>query len=80
MKREIIVIDEDLCNGCGEYVPSCHEGALHIIDEKARLIIDLFCDGLLQMAQMASQSAERKVPLKEIVISVQGDVMSENWM
>ncbi len=32
------------------------------------------------MAQMASQSAERKVPLKEIVISVQGDVMSENWM
>ncbi len=41
MKREIIVIDEDLCNGCGECVPSCHEGALHIIDEKARLIIDL---------------------------------------
>ncbi len=80
MKREIIVIDEDLCNGCGEYVPSCHECVLHIIDEKARLIIDLFCDGLLQMAQMAMQSAERKVPLKEIVISVQGDIMSENWM
>ena len=46
MKREIIVIDEDLCNGCGLCVPNCHEGALQIIDEKARLISDLFCDGL----------------------------------
>lgn len=46
MKREIIVIDEDLCNGCGVCVPECHEGALQIIDEKARLISDLFCDGL----------------------------------
>ncbi|MCF8368061.1 MAG: 4Fe-4S binding protein [Bacteroidales bacterium] len=46
MKREIIVIDEDLCNGCGLCVPECHEGALQIIDNKARLISDLFCDGL----------------------------------
>lgn len=46
MKREIISIDEDLCNGCGECVPNCHEGALQIIDGKARLISDLMCDGL----------------------------------
>lgn len=46
MKRTIIKIDEDLCNGCGLCVPNCHEGALQIIDGKVRLISDLFCDGL----------------------------------
>lgn len=46
MKRTIIKIDEELCNGCGLCVPNCHEGALQIIDNKARLISDLFCDGL----------------------------------
>lgn len=46
MKRTIIKIDEELCNGCGLCVPNCHEGALQIIDGKARLISDLFCDGL----------------------------------
>ena len=46
MKRQIVQIDEDLCNGCGICIPNCHEGALQIIDGKARLISDLFCDGL----------------------------------
>jgi ferredoxin len=46
MKRNIIKIDEELCNGCGLCIPNCHEGALQIIDGKARLISDLFCDGL----------------------------------
>ena len=46
MLREVVHIDEDLCNGCGECVPNCHEGALQIIDGKARLISDLMCDGL----------------------------------
>lgn len=46
MEREIVKIDEDLCNGCGVCIPSCHEGALQIIDGKARLISDLMCDGL----------------------------------
>lgn len=46
MKREIIEIDEDKCTGCGECIPNCHEGALQMIDGKARLISDLMCDGL----------------------------------
>jgi len=46
VKRKIIKIDEEKCNGCGLCVPNCKEGALQIIDRKARLISDLFCDGL----------------------------------
>lgn len=46
MKRQIIEIDEEKCNGCGLCIPGCPEGALQIIDGKARLISDLFCDGL----------------------------------
>ena len=46
MKRDIIKIDEELCNGCGLCIPNCHEGALQMIDGKARLISDLMCDGL----------------------------------
>lgn len=46
MKRDIIQIEEEKCNGCGECIPNCPEGALQIIDGKARLISDLFCDGL----------------------------------
>ncbi len=46
MLREIVKIDEEKCNGCGVCVPNCHEGALQIIDGKARLISELMCDGL----------------------------------
>jgi len=46
MIREVVKIDEDKCNGCGVCIPECHEGALQIIDGKARLISDLMCDGL----------------------------------
>jgi Na+-translocating ferredoxin:NAD+ oxidoreductase RNF subunit RnfB len=46
MKRIIIKIDEELCNGCGECVTGCHEGALQMIDNKARMVSELFCDGL----------------------------------
>jgi len=46
VKREIIKINEEKCNGCGLCVPNCPEGALQIIDGKARLVSDLFCDGL----------------------------------
>ncbi len=46
MKRNIIQIDENKCNGCGLCIPNCPEGALQIVDGKARLVSDLFCDGL----------------------------------
>jgi ferredoxin len=46
MERDIIHIDEELCDGCGDCIPNCHEGALQLIDGKATLISDLMCDGL----------------------------------
>lgn len=46
MKRKIIKIDEELCDGCGQCIPNCPEGALQVTDGKARMISDLFCDGL----------------------------------
>jgi NAD-dependent dihydropyrimidine dehydrogenase PreA subunit len=44
--REVIEIDEDLCDGCGDCVTACAEGAIAIIDGKAKLISDVYCDGL----------------------------------
>jgi len=46
MKRTIITIDEAKCNGCGLCIPNCPEGALQMINGKARLVGDLLCDGL----------------------------------
>ncbi|MHC1702322.1 MAG: ATP-binding protein [Tenuifilaceae bacterium] len=46
MKRDIIKIDRDKCNGCGLCVTGCHEGALQIVDNKAVMISELMCDGL----------------------------------
>ena len=46
INRKIIEIDEELCDGCGQCVPSCAEGALQVIDGKARLVADIYCDGL----------------------------------
>jgi Pyruvate/2-oxoacid:ferredoxin oxidoreductase delta subunit len=44
--RKIVKIDEEKCNGCGVCVPACAEGALQIIDGKAKLISETYCDGL----------------------------------
>lgn len=44
--RKIIEIDEALCNGCGQCVPDCAEGALRIVNGKAKLIAEKYCDGL----------------------------------
>lgn len=46
MKRKIVNIDEERCNGCGACASACHEGAIRMIDGKARLIKDDYCDGL----------------------------------
>jgi ferredoxin len=46
MKRKIVRIDEEKCDGCGVCVPACVEGALQIINGKAKLISETYCDGL----------------------------------
>ena len=46
MKRRIIEIDRDKCNGCGACAAACHEGAIAMVDGKAKLMRDDYCDGL----------------------------------
>ncbi len=46
VKRKMILIDEEKCDGCGLCIPACPEGALEIIDGKAKLVKESFCDGL----------------------------------
>lgn len=46
MNRDIVFIDEDKCNGCGQCIPNCAEGAIKLINGKAKLVDERFCDGL----------------------------------
>ncbi len=46
MQREIIIIDEEKCDGCGLCVPACHERAIQMVDGKAKLVSEIYCDGL----------------------------------
>jgi NAD-dependent dihydropyrimidine dehydrogenase PreA subunit len=46
MIRKVVHIDEEKCDGCGECVPACAEGAIAVVDGKARLSADVLCDGL----------------------------------
>ena len=46
MKRKIIKIDQNLCNGCGLCAAACHEGAIEMVDGKAKLTREDYCDGL----------------------------------
>ena len=66
VRRKIIQIDEERCNGCGECVPSCAEGAIQIVNGKASLISDQYCDGLGaclgECPQDALKIVEREAP------------------
>ena len=46
MIRTVVSIDDERCNGCGDCVAACEEGAIRIVDGKARLVSDSLCDGL----------------------------------
>lgn len=46
VRRRIVQIDEEKCDGCGQCIPNCVEGALQIVDRKAKLVNDTYCDGL----------------------------------
>jgi len=46
IKRKIVNISETLCNGCGNCIPKCAEGALQIVNGKAKIIKETYCDGL----------------------------------
>ena len=87
MKRQIIEIDEEKCTGCGECIPNCHEGALQMIDGKARLISDLMCDGLgacighcpegaIEIIEREAQPYDEIIVIKEMVTKGENTVIA----
>ena len=56
MIRRIIQIDQDKCNGCGACAAACHEDAIAMVDGKAKLMRDDYCDGLISFSRMISVS------------------------
>mgnify|MGYP000314393298 CR=1 FL=1 len=55
MIRRIIQIDEEKCNGCGACAAACHESAIGMVDGKAKLLRDDYCDGLGDCCRHARQ-------------------------
>lgn len=80
MKRQIIDIDEAKCNGCGQCVLDCAENALAVIDGKARLINEVYCDGLgacLNCPQGALTLTTRKAPAFDEAAALAAKARSE---
>jgi NAD-dependent dihydropyrimidine dehydrogenase PreA subunit len=61
VKRAIVKIDEEKCNGCGLCIPKCAEGALKLVDGKAKLVSDVYCDSLGACLGTCPQDAIRVI-------------------
>ena len=82
MIRKIIQIDEEKCDGCGLCVAACHEGAIELIDGKAKLVSDEYCDGLGDCLPQCPQGAitmiERKAaPFDEVSVRKRQKALAE---
>ncbi len=74
MTSEIVKIDEEKCNGCGLCVPKCAEGALVIIEGKARLISDKYCDGLgACLGECPEGAIKLRIPLPMMLLYSQSE-------
>ena len=62
--RKIIEIDEERCDGCGQCVPSCAEGAIEVVDGKARLVADKFCESGVPSAAASQLSPQSSTPVE----------------
>ena len=60
MVRKIIEIDREKCNGCGLCASACHEGAIGMVDGKAQLLRDDYCDGLGNCLPVCPTGAMKK--------------------
>ncbi|MBK5263092.1 MAG: 4Fe-4S binding protein [Peptostreptococcaceae bacterium] len=85
MIRQMIKIEEDKCNGCGLCAQACHEGAIAVIDGKAKLIRDDYCDGLgncLPVCPTGAISFEERDAAefdKEVVMENQSKEKPRQW-
>ena len=77
MKRRIIEIDQDKCNGCGACAAACHEGAIAMVDGKARLMRDDYCGGLENAAKTALQQSGKFIPWQVVTVTVDGRLVEE---
>ena len=69
MKRNIVYINKEKCNGCGICIDTCHEGAIGLVDGKAQLLSDEYCDGLgncLRCPQDAIEIIKREAAAYDI--------------
>ena len=77
MKRRIIEIDENKCNGCGACAAACHEGAIAMVDGKARLMRDDYCGGLELAAKKALRQSGKFIPWQVVTVTVDGRLVEE---